>query len=383
MRLSRRRLRARRPARLSRPRLRARRPARLAPLVAAALAACDGPPPPAPSPSQAVAVLDSLEGHALTRIALGSCAEATEPQRVWDAILRDAPDLYLALGDNVYGDTEDMSLLRARYWRQEAVPGFAALRRRVPIYGTWDDHDYGVNDGGREYPKKAESQQLFLDFLRVPPGSPRRAREGVYDAVLLGPPGRRVHLIALDLRYHRSPISRPGSGRPYRRDASPEATMLGDAQWAWFERELARPAEVRVVLSSTALVPPYNGGESWDNMPLERERFLRAIAAAAPSANLVVSGDRHFGEISALDPGPAGPPLYELAASGLSPSKAGAQNDANDLRVGPPVANQINYGLVDFEWAAPEPALVLRLRDEAGRDLVTRRVPMAPAPTAP
>jgi alkaline phosphatase D len=253
----------------------------------------------------------------------------------------------------------------------------------VPVYGTWDDHDYGANDAGREYPKKAESQQLFLDFLRVPAGSPRRRRAGIYDAIMLGPPGRRVHLIALDLRYHRSPfISISGDGSPYEVDASPEATMLGAEQWAWLEQEFARPSEVRIVLSSVGLVTSFNGPEAWANMPRERERFLRALAAAAPSTDLVVSGDRHFGEISALDPGPAGPPLFELAASALTWNKTTTYDPKNKLRVGPPASDVINYGLVDFDWGPPEPALVLRVRDEAGRDVVTRRVPMSPVPLA-
>jgi alkaline phosphatase D len=367
----------------------AARRARLGPLFALAAplaaSACQGPPPPPPPPSQDVATIDAIADRTLSRIALGSCAESGDPQPVWDAIRRDAPDLYLALGDNVYGDTEDANLLRARYWRQEAVPGFAALRLAVPFYGTWDDHDYGANDAGREYPTKAESQQLFLDFLRVPASSPRRARQGIYDAIMLGPPGRRVHVIALDLRYHRSPLVWAGLAEGYRVDPSPESTMLGEEQWAWFEQELARPSEVRIMLSSTPLVPPYLISETWNNMPLERERFLRALARAAPSTDLVVSGDRHFGEISALDPGPAGPPLYELAASGLSRAKIIPASDKNVLRVGPPASEIVNYGLIDLEWGPPEPAVVLRLRDEAGREVTSQRVPLAPppAPLAP
>ena len=75
------------------------------------------------------------------------------------------PELFLFLGDNIYADTENMDVMRAKYAKLAAMPGFKALRERCPILATWDDHDLGVNDGGSEYPRKEESQQVFLDFF--------------------------------------------------------------------------------------------------------------------------------------------------------------------------------------------------------------------------
>jgi alkaline phosphatase D len=69
----------------------------------------------------------------VARIALGSCADQDRPQPVWASILRARPDLFLFLGDNVYGDTEDMEVLRAKYARLGAVAGFRRLRRTVPV----------------------------------------------------------------------------------------------------------------------------------------------------------------------------------------------------------------------------------------------------------
>src|SRR2546430_4137762 len=40
----------------------------------------------------------------------------------------------------------------------------------------------GENDGGADYPKRAESQQIMLDFFDEPKDSPRRKREGVYES---------------------------------------------------------------------------------------------------------------------------------------------------------------------------------------------------------
>ena len=40
----------------------------------------------------------------LTRIAFGSCAHHERPQPIWEAVLQYRPELFLFLGDNVYGD---------------------------------------------------------------------------------------------------------------------------------------------------------------------------------------------------------------------------------------------------------------------------------------
>ena len=104
----------------------------------------------------------------LTTIAFGSCSDQKRPQPLWDDIVAQKPDLWIWLGDNIYGDSENMDTLRAKYARQKSNPVYQQLRQSTPIIGVWDDHDYGVNDGGKEYPKRKESQQLMLDFLDVP-----------------------------------------------------------------------------------------------------------------------------------------------------------------------------------------------------------------------
>src|SRR3954447_19771 len=95
----------------------------------------------------------------LTRIAFGSCARQDKPQPIWEAIVAAKPQLFLSLGDNIYGDTQDMAVMKKKYDQVAAIPVFQKLKQTCPILAAWDDHDYGVNDGGAEYPKKDESQQ--------------------------------------------------------------------------------------------------------------------------------------------------------------------------------------------------------------------------------
>ena len=149
----------------------------------------------------------------LHRIAFGSCATQARPQPIWDAVVATRPELTFLLGDNIYADTLDMNVMRAKYAKLAAMPGFQLLRKTCPIFATWDDHDLGANDAGGEYPKKDESQKIFLDFFGDPADSPRRHRPGVYDAKVFGPEGKRVQVIMLDTRYFRSPLKRKDRAR--------------------------------------------------------------------------------------------------------------------------------------------------------------------------
>jgi Phosphodiesterase/alkaline phosphatase D len=173
----------------------------------------------------------------ITRIAFGSCNDQTAPQPLWGPIRASEPDLWVWMGDNIYGDTADMAALDSMYARQRRRPGYRALRESTRVIGTWDDHDYGANDAGRSYPKRDSSQMKLLDFLEVPKDHPRRTREGVYSAHTYGPPGRRVKVILLDTRYHRAPITRdPLTEQRYFPNETGD--ILGEEQWEWLETEL-------------------------------------------------------------------------------------------------------------------------------------------------
>jgi alkaline phosphatase D len=327
----------------------------------------------------------------LARIAFGSCARQDQPQPIWEAIVAIRPELFLFLGDNIYADTEDMDVMRAKYAQLDAQPGFQKLKATCPILATWDDHDYGANDAGDEYPKKRESQQVFLDFFGVAHDSPRRAQEGVYHAETFGPPGKQVQVILLDARYHRSALKRgfqpgePGEGfrGRYVPNLDPDATMLGETQWQWLEAQLRSPAEVRLICSGVQVIPDEHGSETWGNFPLERRRLLRLIRETGASGVVILSGDRHLAEIARLPANHAdgvGYPLYDVTSSSLNrPSgnftKAGTRfaNEINSYRVGLTYFDT-NFGSVLIDWEQPDPVIRLQVCDEKGGVVLQQRL---------
>ena len=103
----------------------------------------------------------------ISRIAFGSCAHQDRPQPVWNSILKENPELFLFLGDNIYADTPLKEVMRAKYKKLNSLPEFSKFRLKVPLVGTWDDHDYGQNDAGVEFAPKVDAQTELLDFFGV------------------------------------------------------------------------------------------------------------------------------------------------------------------------------------------------------------------------
>jgi alkaline phosphatase D len=246
-----------------------------------------------------------------------------------------------------------------------------------PILATWDDHDYGVNDGGAEYPRRAESQQVFLDFFNEPQDSPRRKRAGVYDAKIYGPPGRRVQIILLDTRYFRSPLKKRGPGEagsgPYVANTDPGATLLGEAQWRWLEAQLRAPAQIRIIASSIQVVAEDHGYEKWMNFPAERDRLYKLIRETKAGGVIFISGDRHLAELSMMDGG-VGYPLYDLTSSGLnSASKKWRPYEVNRHRVATMNWGD-NFGFIAIDWSQADPRISLQIRDEVGDIVIQQKI---------
>ena len=320
-------------------------------------------------PSERVATVRLDDAVAITTIAAGSCIAQAKPIPTLDAALRAQPDVMLLLGDNVYADADDPAEIAGAYRTLAARPEFRRLAATVPILATWDDHDYGRNDAGVEFPAKAASQRVFLEFFDAPASDPRRARAGVYTSRTVGPEGRRVQFVLLDTRSFRDPLKLrlqppepPAIGRPgpyaVRRDG---ATVLGAAQWDWLEQTLLEPADVRIVASSIQVLSDEHRYEKWGLFGDERDRLLGLLETASGQV-VVLSGDRHLGEISR----DAKRGLWELTASSLNkPSKW--RNERNAFRVGDKF-HGANFGTVSFDWDAG--TLSLAVRDERGVEVV-------------
>lgn len=299
----------------------------------------------------------------LTRIAFGSCNHQSAPQHMWQQIAAQNPQAFLLIGDNVYGDTgwdadADLDSLRAAYTLQASHPEFRDFRASIPMMVTWDDHDYGLNDAGGRFPFKRWAEEIYNTFWNS--SEEVRSRPGVYESRTFGPKGKQVQIILLDTRYFRSDLKRMPWSREraplgvYVPNSDPEATILGEEQWRWLEQELAKPADLRIVVSSTQVLTEAHQFEGWTNFPLEREKLLRMLEGRAKSGLVMLSGDRHSGAIY-KDRSPAGrEDMWEITSSSLN---LAFSNDVEESTRREPDPRRVtkffgieNYGLIDIDW---------------------------------
>jgi alkaline phosphatase D len=314
--------------------------------------------------------LPSVESkRPLRRIAFGSCMQQADPQPIWDVIGRADPDLFLFIGDNVYADTEDMDKMRRDYEMLGAKPQYQRFRAAVPIEAIADDHDYGINDGGMEYPKKEESKQIMLDFFGEPKDSERRRRPGNYTSYMHGPSGQRVQVILMDLRWFRTALISTDNG--YVPNPDPQASMLGEAQWAWLEQELQKPARVRVIASTTQFSSSDHPWEKWANFPLEKARMLALLDRLNVRNAVIISGDMHFAELSA-EKTPGGFMLYDITSSGMNFYEPGVQfQNRNRIAIHD---TSPNFGMVEFTWEKSRVIVSLQARNDKGETVIRKDI---------
>ena len=306
----------------------------------------------------------SADEPTISTILFGSCIKQDRPVPIFQPILAAQPEAFIFLGDNIYGDTEDMSVLREKYAKLGRYAGFQQLQTQSRILATWDDHDYGVNDGGADYPKRVESKNAFLDFWHVPNDSPLRRRPGIYDSVYFGSGDKIVQILLLDTRYFRSPLRKGAKrvGGSYVADPSDEKTMLGEAQWKWLRDELKKPAQFRIIATSIQCVAEASGQETWSNLPAERNRLFELIRRTRAEGVVLISGDRHWAEIS-VEPAAVGYPLYDITSSSLNQLHQRGTPTENRYRSSETTYHRENFGVLQFDWEQDDPTLTVEIRD--------------------
>ena len=293
--------------------------------------------------------------NATFKIAFGSCGHQNNKLPVFNRVVKSKPDYFIFLGDNIYGDTKNMNILRSKYNRLSRKKSYKNLKSNVKILATWDDHDYGSNDAGKEYKYKSESKKIFLDFFNEPDSSERWKHEGIYHSHILMFEGKKIQIILLDNRTFRDPLL-PYKGEfkhdkrydNYNKDYAPHVddkpSILGENQWKWLENELSKSADIRIICSGTQFGIEWNGYEAWANFPNEQKKMLELIKKTKADGLFFITGDVHYSEVSKLETDFY--PIYDFTSSGLSSKWPFATPNKNRIK-GPIFEN--HFGLIEIK----------------------------------
>lgn len=289
----------------------------------------------------------STEESAFT-IAFGSCSKQTKTDaQLWKEVIAENPDLWIWLGDNIYADTEDMEKMKSDYDLQKSHPDYQQLLTNTEVIGVWDDHDFGSNDAGKEYPQKDASRDLLFDFLDVDKTNEAWGRKGAYQSYVYMIDNKKTKIILLDGRYFRDSLN--WSSDPKSAIINPEGTILGETQWQWFEKELDDSSvDFFIVGCGIQVLTEDHRFEKWANFPKERARMLDLVAQKVTVPLVFISGDRHISEVSKIDLNGYEYPLYDFTSSSLTSPWNEESHAPNEIRIGE-IIYPVNFAVMNID----------------------------------
>ena len=298
-------------------------------------------------------------GFSKFSVSFGSCCriQYDPEQRIWDIARKLQPDLFIWLGDNIYGDSDQAQVLVDLYARGRAVPRLEPFLREVPQLATWDDHDFGYNDSDRLSPFRDASLKVFKDFWANPSyGEPDNP--GIYFKQSYG----GVDFFVMDGRYHRDPTDCPDTNKK---------TMLGAKQKEWLKRELkASSAPFKVLASGGGWSSAENedGGDSWAVYKNELNEIFDFIRDNEISGVVCISGDSHMGELNCIPWSERGGyDIYDFCSSPLAQKPAQKNlRQTPEIRVRDAWTRSVNVGYLEFDLTGDVPALTYNLYDSLG-----------------
>ena len=282
-------------------------------------------------------------------LGFGSCLHQDRSMAILKTIEKKELDLFMFIGDNVYGDQKDGELDKLiRTYRQQ-YNNLENFLKNVSTEFIWDDHDFGLNDGGSDYRYKDRAKELFLETWKIRSQDPRRLRDGLYFDKMIEKNGLKVHLIFLDNRTFKSEwkltdeFNKEGKER-YVKDFDPDKTLLGKKQWQWLKDKLNEDSNIKIIISSLQILSLGHGWESWDKLPLERERLFNLIDESNVSNLFIFSGDRHRGGFYSFKTDDNND-IYEFTSSSLNLPIPFNTEEKGPLRIGS-TYRKANFGVV-------------------------------------
>jgi len=288
------------------------------------------------------------------KIGLGSCLDQDYPQPIWQSIKKEDLNYFIFLGDNVYGDTRYGSLrkMKSAYDKQKKVlPDFL---NDISIFSIWDDHDFGINDGGADYRFKRRAQELYLDFWEITKDDDRSNREGIYFSKNEIFFDKKFKFIFLDTRFFRSKLK--GKKSNYIENIEPDATILGNAQWTWLENELKSDFDFLFIFSSIQIIAKDHRFEKWSNFPNERAKLFELLEQFNDKT-ILFSGDRHRAGIYRKNG------IIEVTSSSMN--KPGSSFSETDSYLIGKTYPQENYGVLEIL----ENTIHIKIKDINGNTL--------------
>lgn len=183
-------------------------------------------------------------------LAFASCANAKSAQ-VWGRMNTLGVDGVFLMGDTPSIDQSDLPTVRKKHREFLLSLGLDSLIRHTPTCATWDDHEFGQNNGnGKNVPGKAVNRQGFMEYRANAQYGTDNA--GIYYSAPCGP----VEIFMLDTRWFSQTEPSPA-------DPS-QPTCFGKEQWKWLLQALKQSKAPFKVLAMGAIWQDKKNNENDD-----------------------------------------------------------------------------------------------------------------------
>ncbi|MBN2450264.1 MAG: alkaline phosphatase D family protein [Lentisphaeria bacterium] len=258
----------------------------------------------------------------------------------------------LLLGDSAVDDRDArVGLHRSDYQLRDLSPGWQALAARLPVYATWDDHDYFNNDKSGVPPRASDAdraavRKVWTQCWNNPAYGFADREEGIFFRTRVGP----CDLIMLDTRFFRTAPREPDS-------------FLGAGQMRWLVDELAACRGPFVILTSGTMWSDVisRGKDSWGVWdPPARERIFSLIEERRIGGVILLSGDRHGARVVRI-PRRSGFVFheFELGSLGAHPGPAAMGAEPANQPLG--LTGEALFGELAFDTTLPDPTVTVRV----------------------
>jgi len=250
-------------------------------------------------------LFSTLKKGSSLKIMLASCMDdkfAEVQKKMWRNVWSLDPDVLLLIGDTVYADpvnrqATDPKTMWSKYSNSRKRLDLYRMEKLIPVYASWDDHDYGLNNGGNENPYKVDAKKVFLSFF--PKG--RGVEQGPGISKRMTKNGQ--NFIFLDNRSFRDS---KGSGRHF-----------GMQQEKWLLSQIEQVNGPVYLISGDQWFGKHHPFESFESHHSENFIELFKKIKKLKKAIVLVSGDRHLSEISVVPSSYLGHRTYEITSSGI------------------------------------------------------------------
>lgn len=284
---------------------------------------------------------------------------------ILSAMAETKADFSLWLGDNVYLREADHSSeygIKYRYSKQFAHPLLNKLLSMRPNYATWDDHDFGPNDGDRNYSLKDITTECFMNYWPNRFMANNKASSGIYQKFQVAD----CEFFLLDDRTFRSPDEYPDSlsGK------STSKSFLGYQQMQWLKESLkASDGSFKIIVCGSQVLNKMTDKECFYHYKEEWNQLIDFIRDAKIEGVVFLSGDRHFSEIIRYK-SPGMYTLYDITCSPLTSgihSIAGKPEMDNPDRVEGSYFAEQNFGRISMTGEKGKRRLQIEWLDKSGQ----------------